>query len=276
MDFKKIDLYGVPVFETAILNQEMTMPQVMHNEACYIYVKQGKMHAFEPSRSELMETKESVLMKCGSYFGKAIPDPSSGQYQGVGVHFHPKILKSIFEEGLPEPLQKVIDNPERAGLARIKRNELFERYIDSILFYFENPSLVNDEILVLKLKELLLLLANTRDAPFVAQILSDLFSPYEVKFKEVIEAHLYSQLTIDQLAVLTNNSLSSFKREFKKLYDDSPANYIRNRKLDKANSLLKASDESISNIAYDCGFSDISHFSKVFKSKFGQAPSEAR
>ena len=97
--------------------------------------------------------------------------------------------------------------------------------------------------------------------------------------RKMTEQQRKHELFIDgrsQLDKLANAYNKAENLEFKKLYNDSPAHYIRVRKLEKAKSLLKASEESISNIAYDCGFSDISHFSKVFKSEYGVAPSEAR
>jgi len=44
------------------------------------------------------------------------------------------------------------------------------KYMDSIIFYFENPGMVSEDLLVLKLKELILLLNETKNAPLVKQI----------------------------------------------------------------------------------------------------------
>jgi AraC-like DNA-binding protein len=75
---------------------------------------------------------------------------------------------------------------------------------------------------------------------------------------------------------MTNLSLSSFKREFKKNYNDSPANYIRNKKLEKAADLLLISEERITDIAFDCGFNDLANFSTLFHDKFNCTPSAYR
>ena len=276
IEHKSIDLFGSKVFETLKLDGPMSMPSILANQACYFYVKEGKMETYGSTAHEMMECKESLLSKCGSYIGKLTPDEDTGVYQGVAIHFEPELLRKIYEDRLPDFLSKPIALSRKVGLAKVQRDELFSRYIDGILFFFENRELITDEILVLKLKELLLLLANTKDAPFVHEILSNLFSPQSVQFKEVVEANIFTNISTEELAILTNNSLSSFKREFKKVYDDSPASYIRNKKLEKAASLLKHSEEQISNIAYDCGFNDISHFSKLFKSKYNVSPSAWR
>ena len=107
-------------------------------------------------------------------------------------------------------------------------------------------------------------------------ILSQLFSPATYTFKQIIEAHLFSQLTIEELAAQNNLSVSSFKREFAKLYNDTPANYIKNRKLEKAAELLVVSDRRITEIAFDCGFNDLANFTKSFGDKYSITPTNYR
>nr|WP_242527975.1 AraC family transcriptional regulator [Muricauda sp. CAU 1633] len=141
-----------------------------------------------------------------------------------------------------------------------------------MLFYFDNPSLVNEEILALKLKEIVLLLYQTKNAPAIQVILSNLFNPASYSFREIVESHYYSNITLEELAQLTNMSLSTFKREFKKIYGAPPASHIRKTKLQKAIDLMGSTDLRATDIAYECGFNNISHFSKTFKQVFGASP----
>ena len=126
------------------------------------------------------------------------------------------------------------------------------------------------------MKEIILLLLQTRFAPEIKAILSDVFSHTEADFKEIIEAHIFSDLTNAELASLTHRSLTSFKREFKLIYGDSPTNFIMNRRIEAAKEKLLVSKESITEIAFECGFKDLSHFSKLFKQKVNLSPSVFR
>lgn len=137
-------------------------------------------------------------------------------------------------------------------------------------------SLVNDDILILKLKEIILLLSQTRNAETIQVILSQLFSPITYTFKQIIEAHLFLPAGIEELAQKTNLSVSSFKREFAKLYNDSPANYIKTKRLEKAAELLIASDSRITEIAFECGFNDLANFTKSFHDKYNATPTHYR
>ena len=98
----------------------------------------------------------------------------------------------------------------------------------------------------------------------------------EVEFKEIIESNLYNGLSISEWAQLTNLSISSFKREFRKHYNSSPARYIKERKLKQAARLLTATNLRISEIAFDLGFSDLAHFSRSFQKEYQISPSDYR
>ncbi len=105
-------------------------------------------------------------------------------------------------------------------------------------------------------------------------IFNNLFNPRQVEFKKTIYTHLYSDLSLEELAQLTNKSLSSIKSKFKEVYDESPAGYIRLKKLERAKELLALKGDSITDVVFDVGFNDLSHFSKLFKSEFGLSPRE--
>jgi len=49
---------------------------------------------------------------------------------------------------------------------------------------------------------------------------------------------------------------------------------IKERRLDKAYKLLKSQDGTISEITYQCGFKEVSYFSKQFKEAYGKSPSQ--
>ena len=138
------------------------------------------------------------------------------------------------------------------------------------------PLLINGLILILKLKEIILLLSQTQNAETIQVILSQLFSPAAYSFKQIIEANIFLQVGVEDLALKTNLSVSTFKREFAKLYNDSPANYIKTQRLEKAAELLIASDERITDIAFDCGFNDLANFTKSFHDKYSITPTNYR
>src|SRR5690606_19454781 len=192
------------------------------------------------------------------------------------VTFYPDILKKVYDRELPYLLRKPRDVISNKSAEMLNNDILIKKYVEGLLFYFENPLLINDDILILKLKEILLLLAQSGDAATVQLILSQLFSPDTYSFKQIIEANLFSQLTIEQLAAHCNLSISSFKREFARLYQDTPANYIKHKKLQKAADLLVFSEKRITDIAFECGFNDLATFTKNFTDAYHIHPTGYR
>ncbi len=88
--------------------------------------------------------------------------------------------------------------------------------------------------------------------------------------------NIFEDLNTEDLAFLCAMSVSSFKRKFQEVFGTSPNKYITSKRLDKAQSLLRTTTLTISEIAYDCGFSDVSYFSKTFKKYYNSTPSDLR
>ena len=140
----------------------------------------------------------------------------------------------------------------------------------------DNPSIVDDNIIINKQKELLILLSKSENSSSIQEFINSLFSPLEYNFRDVIEKNIYSDLTIQEFAYLCNMSEATFKRKFVSIYNQSPAKYIQLKKLSRAKQLLKTQPSTIANVAYDCGFSSPSSFNKSFKKNFGLTPTEYR
>ena len=91
-----------------------------------------------------------------------------------------------------------------------------------------------------------------------------------------IENHFDESISVAKLAELSYYSERHFMRIFKNAYDCSPIEYIINMRINRACTLLKGSDMTISETAEKCGFDDVNYFSRLFKKKVGVSPSEFR
>lgn len=248
----------------------------MQDEACFLYVMDGIYTSISETEQLSIKAEEAVLMKCGNYLGQMEASPAIKNYEAIAVHFFPDVLLKVYENNLPTFLKRQPEMPNTRGMHKMESDIIIRKYIESVLFYFEHPELVNEDILIVKLKEIILLLNQTRNAPAIRAILTNLFHPTTYSFREIIKAHLCSFVSIQELAQLTNMSLSKFKREFKRIYQTTPAVYIKEKRLEIAAEHLLLSEDRIGDIAYDCGFKEVAHFSTCFKEKYGQTPSQYR
>ncbi|WP_350287351.1 AraC family transcriptional regulator [uncultured Croceitalea sp.] len=270
LDHKALELFGKQLFETVILKPPFKKANPMPNEACFLYIIQGGYDSISASERLHVKAEEAVLMKCGNYLSNMVKSKSSDHYQALAVHFYPEVLLKVYENKLPSFLKEKKES--KIDMYKFNSDVLIKKYIESILFYFENPNLVNEEILILKLKEIILLLNQTKNAPAMRAVLSNLFNPVTYSFREVVEAHYYTPITLEELAQLTNQSLSTFKREFKRIYKTTPALYLREKRLERSLELLGSTDLRATDIAYECGFTNVSHYSKTFKTRYGMSP----
>ncbi len=275
LEHNTLNLFDKKVFEKVLVTTPYGNANHLDNEACFLYFTEGRNNHYSEEDHLHMRAHEGVLMKCGNYLYNVTPDKDTGRCGLIAIHFYPDVLKKVYENKVPDFLKKKNHVSYNSNMALVKSTELIAKYIESLSFFFENPNLVDEELLILKIKEIILLLSKI-NAPAIIEIMYNLFSPRSVSFKDVIETHLFSPLSLNDLAELTNCSLATFKREFRKEYNDSPANYIKNRRLGKAAELLAISDKRISAIAHDCLFGDTAHFSSAFKSKYQLSPSEYR
>jgi AraC-type DNA-binding domain-containing proteins len=276
VEHKKYDLFGKSAIQKIVLKPPFKFTLPIADNACFLYMLEGEMHYQVDDEQLNVPRQHSLFLNCilsGKEISNANPITNN---ELVIVNFHPDILKRIYDRELPSLLRLPTNIVSNKSIERINNDFLIQKYIEGLLFYFENPSLVNEEILILKLKEIILLLSQTRNAEAIQVIFSQLFSPVTYTFKQIIEAHLFSQLTIEELAQQNNLSVSSFKREFAKLYNDTPASYIKEKKLEKAAELLLVSDRRITEIALDCGFNDLAGFTKSFSNKYKVTPTSYR
>tara|TARA_R110002051_G_scaffold290773_1_gene354421 strand:- start:51496 stop:52350 length:855 start_codon:yes stop_codon:yes gene_type:complete len=276
LERKQYKLFEKTVFEKLTIKAPFKIPNPMPEEACFLYMLQGQINYKTENHNVSIPQNDAVLLKCGNYFSQIKDDKSVSQHQIIIIHFNLKILKSIYTSDLPKIFQVPGFIDDKIDLSVLNNEFLIQKYIENLLFYFDNPTLVNEDILVLKFKEIILLLCQTKNALTIQHIFSQLVSPTSFTFKETIESNIYSNFGLAEFANLTSLSLSSFKREFKKNYNVTPASYIRNRKLEKAAELLMLSEERITDIAFDCGFNDLANFSHLFAEKHNCSPSTYR
>ncbi|GAA4149733.1 AraC family transcriptional regulator [Chryseobacterium ginsenosidimutans] len=276
IDHKKYDLFGKPLLHKLVLKSPFKFDFPITDNACFLYMLEGEMQYKLDDEKINLPGKHSLFQNCINSDKQISNDNLENNNEIVIINFHPDILKKIYDKELPLLLKSQKNIVSNKSIEKISNEFLIQKYIEGLLFYFENPSLVNEEILVLKLKEIILLLSQTSNVEAIQIILSQLFSPTTYTFKQIIEAHLFSQLTIEELAQHNNLSVSSFKREFAKLYNDTPANYIKTKKLEKAAELLSVSNERISDIAFECGFNDLANFTRSFSEKYNISPTKYR
>ena len=91
-----------------------------------------------------------------------------------------------------------------------------------------------------------------------------------------IRDNFATDITLDDMAAVADFSCKYFCQFFKTMTGTTPINYLMAYRIERAARKLLSTDSSITQIAYDCGFNDLSYFIKTFKSFKGISPKEYR
>lgn len=91
-----------------------------------------------------------------------------------------------------------------------------------------------------------------------------------------ISNHYMEKISIEQLAEMVCLSQDRFGHLFREGVGQSPLQYINNLRLNKAMSLLKTNEYSVTEVANAVGFRDYNHFGRLFSKHYGCTPNDAR
>jgi AraC-like DNA-binding protein len=141
---------------------------------------------------------------------------------------------------------------------------------NSILNYREHPN--TTRLLELKIHEVLLLLLCGDCWQSVLAFLSHLFDNSAENISLIIRNNLFQPFTLEEYAKMCGLNLSSFKREFARLYDAPPKKWINEERLKHVRELLLHSRNNVNEIAYECGFENVSYFIKQYRQLMHSEP----
>ncbi len=106
---------------------------------------------------------------------------------------------------------------------------------------------------------------------------SDIDNEFYNRFLDILNADIGNpDLNVDKISTMMGLERSQFYRKIKALTNYSPVELIRRLRLKKARTLLTSTEKSVSEIAYEIGFSTPAYFSKCYREAYGETPTEAR
>ena len=271
---KVLTYNGRVVFEKITMPYFHRIPKLFEkNEACFMFINKGEFSVRTPDEFLSFEKGKGLLAKCFDYFFETnkAQQASSDNLELLGVILHQSMMEELFQFDLSTSNYKVDFN-----VKQLQVDALLLNFKESINILLDHPELADETLIKTKLKEFVLLLSKSENAPSELDFLAAMFKPNTTDFRTTINNNLYSNLSVEEFAKLCAMSVSTFKRKFKELYSETPKKYFSKMKMKKASQLLLVKENRISDIAYECGFDSLATFNRIFKNHFGQSPSEYR
>jgi AraC family transcriptional regulator, exoenzyme S synthesis regulatory protein ExsA len=159
---------------------------------------------------------------------------------------------------------------------RVQHDAGVNAFLQAMTVFFGASDSPPELLLKLKLKELIASIVVSPANASLSSYLRWLASRDAPSIPAIMEANCCHNLPLEVFAKLCGRSLSTFKREFRRQYGDSPGRWLLDRRLECSARLLTTTSMSVTEVVFECGFEQPAHFSRTFKAKFGQTPSQYR
>lgn len=211
-------------------------------------------------QGELYFARKNKLLKFIKY------PPEGGEFKSLSLRFDDQLLKDFSKEYGYKAKKQTFSAP----FHRLSKEPSLLTFMQSLLDY-QN---FTDERHILNLKQQEALFLMLKLDPGLKDGLFDFSEPHKIDLEEFMQRNFHFNVQLERFAYLTGRSLSTFQRDFAKIFNETPARWLQQKRLKEAYFLIREKGKKSSEIYLDLGFEDLSHFSYVFKKQFGLTATE--
>jgi AraC-like DNA-binding protein len=93
-----------------------------------------------------------------------------------------------------------------------------------------------------------------------------------LRAKDVIDRDYARELDVATIARAAHASSAHFARSFKQAFDETPHQYLRRRRIERATELLRGTELSVTQVSVEVGFHSLGSFSTAFRELVGESP----
>lgn len=228
---------------------------------------------FISGETKIIQAESTFSFKTGDIFliprnelATIINYPKNGlPHKTVVMHLSTERLKKFYEKTehnkKTQPQQKIY---------RFSNHPLLESCLASLIPYFDVESEFPESLATLKIEEAINILRLID--PSIDSVLANFDVPGKIDLIDFMQRNFMFNMSLEKLGYLTGRSLSTFNRDFKKLFHTTPQKWLTDKRLELAYYHLVEKKKKPTEIYLEVGFEDLSHFSFIFKKKYGVSP----
>ncbi len=235
-----------------------------------LFIQQGKFNFRYKNELVSIEANNFCLIRKHTLLNcfKTWSEHEDG-FKLVGFMLNDEFIKKV---SLRLPTFQGNSNNTSKPFLQITPNSILQGLMSSLEVYLNEEQEINPDIVELKTLESLIGLAQQNSS--ILHYLSGATQHVKADLPGFMEHYFKEKIPIKELAELSGRSVATFNREFRSIYNTSPHQWIKERRLKKAKELLLNTSQKPSDIYLELGFEDLSHFSRSFKQYYGKNPSE--
>lgn len=239
------------------------------------YIVRGKKYIYYGDVRYEINRGDVFYLGIGNHYTEDVPEPGKN-FEQIIFYYSPEQLSRTLNQ-LSIGYQMNITNhhscPNCSGNNHLHvicpAWSALKSFFGSVNQYIKDDIFSGDDVAEnIKITELAYLILSNEKCCIKNMILSDADLMKE-NFEQIIHNHIFSDISIDELARKSNRSLTSFKKEFKRHFYESPHKWFISQRLMHSRLLLISTNKSISEVGAECNFPNTSHFIKLFKKEYG-------
>jgi AraC-like DNA-binding protein len=248
------------------LGPEISPEQVIP-EHFFLYLLEGSMTAYNGDKLYEINPGDYCIAR-KNHLLRYVKCPQEGDFQKIVISLDELFLKRFLERH-----DAAAENASRDdSILFLAGNQLLRSFIQSLEPYYMGEAEIDETFADIKREELLLILL--RNDPDLAAVLFNFGAPEKIDLASFMNRNYRFNIPLERFAFLTGRSLSAFKRDFQKQFNETPGHWLTRKRLDEAYFLIRNEGQKPSDVYLELGFEDLSHFSFAFKKQFGQSPGE--
>jgi AraC family transcriptional regulator, exoenzyme S synthesis regulatory protein ExsA len=248
---------------------EISKQQILLNKNTFSFLQEGTKEVFFDNSAYAIDNAQFLLMKSGHCLMTEKLSKDSANYSSVLFFFSDEeVFKFLRKFKLEASNSKKLHSTHSFNY-----DSFIKRFVESLLDISKLSKSIQENILKTKLEEILLYLIDLQGLEFIHSLINNSDNQNQ-KFIQTIENNRLNKLTIKELSFLSNMSMSTFKREFKKNFNSSPSKWFQDKRLEHSAYLLKNESKRPSDIFEEIGYENLSNFIQAFRSKFGVTPKQ--
>jgi AraC-like DNA-binding protein len=251
-----------PLLSEPEISQEHFIP-----DHVFLFITKGALRCYDGNKSYTFRAGECCLAR-KNRLARYRNEKGEGDFEKIVFCFEEQFIRGFHEKYKLEPIK--FDSTET--FVKINPTGLMPDFIRSLKPYTDSSGFIDQAFEDVKYEELLIILLNKQ--PELAGIFFDYARPEKINLEEFMNRNYKFNVRIARFAYLTGRSLSAFKRDFKTIFNETPNNWLVQKRLQEAHFLIEKKYKKASEIYIDLGFEDLSHFSFAFKKLFGLRPTE--
>ena len=240
------------------------------------YVFRGEKRIYYGDSHHTITRGEIFYLGVGNHYVEDIPDEGKG-FEQIIVYYTPALLQRILMHLSMNYSISISNTHNCERCRRMNHISLPARGAIRGLFvhmssYLQDDNFMHDATAEnIKMTELIYLIVAQNDNCLKTKVLNSVDSAHD-NFEQIIYANIFKEVSIEELASMSNRSLTSFKKEFKRHFIEPPHRWFIRQRLIHSRLLLVSTSKSISEIGNECAFPNTSHFIKLFKKEYGYTP----